>query len=485
MTSIVEQLADVAMREMWERPLAERGILGRMWVVPARLVYGLGLRLAEGELTLRAMSLVYTTLLSLVPLLAVSFSVLKAFGVHNQMEPVLMEFLAPLGEQGEQITRNILSFVENLKVGVLGSLGIALLFYTVISLVQKVEHSFNEIWRVESTRSLARRFSDYLSVILIGPVLIFSALGLGVTVMSSDLVQHLLAIEPFGTLILVGTRLLPYLLICAAFAFLYGVIPNTRVKPSAALVGGVFAGVLWYATGRLFTAFVVNSGNYSAIYSGFASLILFMIWLYLGWLILLMGVQVAFYWQNPRFLDPRDRATRLGHSRIEQIALAIMTLVGHAHYYSEAPWTVEGLVRRLNLRRDFLSKVVGALVRSRLLVTTGTNPPALLPARDIETIRLKEVMDALRRSTSAHHHESFGLTAVEEVMERVDAAIDVALADLNVKALALAEQVEEHESTLGERILDGDEDTGTQALAEGESGERSPAPASQPSPTGR
>jgi membrane protein len=131
--------------------------------------------LAQGQLTLRAMSLVYTTLLSIVPLLALSFSVLKAFGVHNQAEPMLRKFLAPLGEKGEEVSHQIIGFIQNMNVGVLGSVGLALLLYTSVSLIQKIEESFNHIWHISHARNLGERFSRYLSVLLVGPILLFLA----------------------------------------------------------------------------------------------------------------------------------------------------------------------------------------------------------------------------------------------------------------------------------------------------------------------
>jgi membrane protein len=169
--------------------------------MPARFVYALARDLAEGQLTLRAMSLVYTTLLSLVPLLAFSFSVLKGFGVHRQVEPLLYEFLQPLGEKGAEITEQIIGFVDNVRGDVLGGIGLALLIYTVISMIQKVEDTFNYIWQVQKSRSLARRFSDYLSVILVGPVLMVTAMGLLATISSSAAMQAIAEVEPFGSLL--------------------------------------------------------------------------------------------------------------------------------------------------------------------------------------------------------------------------------------------------------------------------------------------
>ncbi|MDH5246943.1 MAG: YihY/virulence factor BrkB family protein, partial [Betaproteobacteria bacterium] len=150
-------------------PLWKARVLGAV-----RLVIALFRDLVAGNLTLRTMSLVYTTLLSMVPLLALSFSVLKAFGVHNQVEPMLQNLLAPLGEQGHELTSRLVGFIAQMNVGVLGSVGLALLLYTAVSLMQKIEESFNAIWHITHLRSLGDRVSRYLTVLLVGPILVFS-----------------------------------------------------------------------------------------------------------------------------------------------------------------------------------------------------------------------------------------------------------------------------------------------------------------------
>src|SRR5690606_9901370 len=134
-------------------------------------------------------------------------------------EPLLLNLVEPLGERGEELVGTVLGFVENMKVGVLGSVGLALLLYTVISLIQKIELSFNHVWHAQSGRSLSRRFSDYLSVIMVGPVLVFSAVGMTASMMSSDVVQALVSVEPFGSLLVLLSRLAPMLLIVLAFCF--------------------------------------------------------------------------------------------------------------------------------------------------------------------------------------------------------------------------------------------------------------------------
>ena len=210
-------------------------------VRPLRMVLVLMRDLAYGQLTLRATGLVFTTLLSLVPLLALSFSVLKAFGVYNQIDPILLKFLAPLGEKRVDVSKWIISFIENLDVKVLGSIGLALLIYTVVSLMQKIEESVNFIWHVPQLRSLARRFSGYLSVLLIGPVLIFSIIGITATVMAAPQAKRLLAIEPAGGVIYALGQAIPVFFVVAVFVFAYRFAPNTKVRMNAALIGGIAA----------------------------------------------------------------------------------------------------------------------------------------------------------------------------------------------------------------------------------------------------
>jgi len=381
---------------LWKDDLRQLHGLRRNLIVPIRLLVVLVRQFVAGELNLRAMSLVYTTLLSIVPLLAVSFSVLKGFGVHNQVEPLLLNFLQPLGSRGVELSDNIIGFVENVKVGVLGSLGLLFLLYTVVSLIQKVESSFNYVWQVGRLRGLAQRFSSYLSVILIGPVLVFAALGLTATAMSNSLVQQLMTVEPLGYVLLAMSKLVPYLLIIAAFSFLYMFIPNTRVKLGPALIGGLVAGVLWQSSGWAFAAFIASSSKYAAIYSGFAIMILLLIWLYLNWLILLLGAQVAFYMQYPQYMTREPVQLRLSNRLRERLALQIMFMVAEHHIHNRAPWTSEALVHHLGLPMQPIHHVLQLMVSSEFLAETSDEPPAYLPRRDVETISLSELYEVVR-----------------------------------------------------------------------------------------
>jgi len=396
----------------------------------------------KGQLNLYAMSLVYTTLLSIVPVLAVSFSVLKAFGVHNQLEPTLLAFLDPLGAKGAEITRQIIEFVDNIRVGVLGALGLGILIYTVISLMQKVEEAFNYIWNTRSERTLSRRFSDYLSVLLVGPVLVFTALGITGSAMNSEVMQWLAAREPAATLIAFGSEFVPFLLIVAAFAFAYRVIPYTRVKVRAAFVGAVVAGLLWEIAGLAFASFIAASTKYTAIYSSFAIGILAIIWVYLAWLILLVGCRIAFYHQNPEHLWLRQRGDRMSPRQIEALALRAMLHIGGRFKRGEGPTDVQTLTGVTGATQPMLVRVLEVLRKARLLIPAADADPGYLPGRPLKQISVEDVLLAARGpmrpaspespldrvvDSMIHDFESYmerdlRRRTLDEVLEEIDAA---------------------------------------------------------------
>ena len=366
-----------------------------------------GRDLKDGMITLRAMSLVYTTLLAMVPLLAVSISVLKGFGVHDQLEPTLVRLLAPLGEQSIEISARIVGFVDNMKIGVLGAVGVGLLIYTSISLIQKIESAFNYTWRLQQGRSLVQRFSDYLSVIMVGPVLIFSAVGITASLSSHQIVEFLNTLPYMNELLRLFGKLLPYVLAIAAFTFVYMLVPNTRVKFGSAIYGAVIAGVLWQTSGILFASFVGGSTSYTAIYSGFAILLIFMIWLYLSWIILLIGASISFYHQNPGQLG-RERIDFHMSGRLrEQLALQAMVSIARVHDgQSELIPSLENLAGYQQVEVDALQRMLDALERDGLVQRSAQDPPLYLPGASLRRIKLADILRSARHAEDDGQSES-------------------------------------------------------------------------------
>ena len=388
-----------------------------------------------GQLTLWAMSLVYTTLLSFVPLLALSFSVLKAFGVHNQIEPMLERLLAPLGANADEISPRIIEFVDHTNVGVLGSAGLALLLYTVVSLVQKIEESFNFIWHIAEPRSITERFSLYLSALLVGPILIFAAVGIIAATLNIEVVREVIALEPIGWMVGMIGRLVPYLVAIGTFTLIYMAVPNTRVDLCPALAGGFVGGMLWQLSGWGFAVFIASSSKYSAIYSSFAVVILFMFWLYLSWLILLFGASVSFYWQHPESVVASGGEPRLSNRMRERLALAIMSSIG-AHYLSGRPaWTLPKLCQALQVPRHAVEAMLRALQNGGLLVQSQDVQPGYLPARDLGAISVKQLLDIVRSAGESGFLNPASLPVperVEQVLQQIDSSLGTALETMTV-----------------------------------------------------
>ncbi len=406
---------------MWDEQLYGRGAIGRLLAIVARYLYALIRDLASGQLTMRAMSLVYTTLLSVVPLLAFSFAILKGLGVFDQLEPYLAGLLAPLGEQGERITEQILTLVNNVRGSVLGGLGLVFFLYTAISMIQKVEESFNYVWYVAKPRSFARRFSEYLIVLLIGPMLMVAAIGMITSIQSNTVVQYLLNNPQLGKLFVVAGKLVPYLLISGVFTFLYVFMPNTRVNLKSALVGGVCGGVMWATIGAVFTTFILYSARTLQIYAGFAVAVTTLLWLYLNWLILLIGSQIAFYHQRPAFLRIGRREPRLSNSMRERLALNVMFLTGSAFRSAGPALSFGELSKELGIPSLGLTPVVNALENAGLLITTDREE--LLPGREMSRIRLNEILDVVRvKGETGSDRAPTWTEGIETVGRRLDAA---------------------------------------------------------------
>jgi membrane protein len=447
----LSELSHIIQSSIWDPDIDRLPPWPRAGLRALRMLWTIARDLRSGELTLRAMSLVYTTMLSIVPLLAVSFSVLKGFGVHDKLETAILRFLPP-GQSGEEIGLKIIEFVDNVKVGVLGSVGLALLLYTVISLMQKIERAFNFIWLVPQERPFAQRFSDYLLVVFIGPVMVFSSLGISASLQSTTIVKSITAIEPFGSLIHFGGALLPYVLVVAAFTFIYVFMPNTRVKLASAFAGAIVAGLLWNLTSIIFAKFVVSSAQYTAIYSAFAALIIFMLWLYIGWLVLLAGASVAFYFQNPEQVTLARGDAVLSVRLMERLAFAFLTEIANQFATADPQAKLEDLAGKVGVPTGLAERQIEALARAGLVIGTAESPKRWMPARAPETIFLSEILAAIRSDGETPALE-FDSIAIPPIPERLLSNIEQRHTEILSK-LSLADLVDrDNEDPLSENSV--------------------------------
>jgi membrane protein len=417
---MLEPLWKLIDRWLWSRLATSQGPAGLLLRV-LRYPFAILRDLSRGQVNLRAMGLVYTTLLSLVPLLAFSFAILKAFGSHRDLEPVVYEFFRPVGRSATQLTAQVMEFADNVSGGILGSVGLALLLWTLLGTIQKVEDSFNFLWRVEQPRSFGRRVAEYLSLLILGPLLLVAFLGLASATIESEAVQSLSSLPLMALMLHLGTAFAPYAIVMTIFTGLYVFVPNTSVKFLPALAGGVAAGVLWAATGKLFAELVVYTSRLTVVYAGFAIIVAALLWTYLGWLILLVGVQLSFYLQNPSYLRLGLVELRLSSVEMEDLALKVMFLVGLAHTRGEVRWRINSLARELGLPGIAVAQVVDGLERAGLLAANDKDQ--LLPGRDIGSIALLEVLDVARNQRSGHDAaRGPQLGAVEQLTARLNEA---------------------------------------------------------------
>ena len=357
--------------------------------------------LSRGQINLRAMGLVYTTLLSLIPLLAFSFAILKVFGGRRDLGPIVYEFFRPVGEAAAtELTARVLQFASRVSSGIVGSLGLALLAWTLIGTIKKVEDSFNFLWHVEQPRSFARRLAEYTTLLIAGPVLLVAFIGLSHAALSSTPFQQMVSLPLLQRLRGTGIVIAPYVMVSAFFTALYMMVPNTRVHWRAALIGALVGGVLWAAIGKMFTAFVVYSTRLTIVYAGFAFMVAALLWTYFGWLILLAGAQLSFYVQNPAYLRLGLQPLRLSSVELEQLALKLMYFVGRTHVAGGRRWSVNRLANELGLPGIAVAQMATALERAGLLIVTEEDE--LVPARDISGIGVNEILDIARNQRSGH-----------------------------------------------------------------------------------
>jgi membrane protein len=312
----------------------------------------------------------------------------------------------------------------------------------VISLMQKIESAFNFVWHINSLRSIGQRFSNYLSVVLVGPVLVFTAMGLTATLMSTNAVKGLQSVAPLGWLMESATKLTPYVLVWIAFTFIYGFVPNTRVRVGPAAAGALVAAFAWQTSGWGFAAFVASSARFPDIYSSFAILILLLIWLYLNWFILLLGAQISFYFQNPRYITLKQVHLRLSNRLKERLGLGVMFLISSHHYHNRGPWTLDGLVAHLDMAPDPINRLLVLLHDAGFVERTASEPPAYLPARDIETILVLEVLAALRQAGETdvlQLDHAVIPKPVDGTLDKARAAVADELGELSLRDLVLEE----------------------------------------------
>ena len=391
----------------------------------------------DDQCLLRASALTFTTILSLVPFLALTFAVLKGFNVHNKVEPLILNRVAA-GSQ-ETVDR-IITYIDKTNMTSLGAIGLVTLIMTVLSVLGNIEEAFNVIWGVKETRSFYRKFSDYMSVVITGPLLLFAGVSITSSLQSQAFIRWLVEKSYLGDFLLFLFKLAPYVTIWLALVFLYIFIPNTRVRFRSALIGGVIAGTIWQLAQWGYIHFQVGVAKYNAIYGTLAALPVFMVWIYASWLIVLFGVEVVCAHQNIRNLLAEARNTSFSHNRKELLSLAILEKIGAAFHSGSKPWTALHLAEELDIPVRVIRELLAFLMESDYILANAGENLTYTPARELDQIAVKDVILSLR-----NYGQELGFAArndslirMEKIMRRLDDGMENALEGMTLKKLVTA-----------------------------------------------
>jgi len=345
---------------LWEQNTTDLSLLQRVLLRQVQTVALVIRDFNINQCFLRAAALTYYTMLSLVPLLALTFALLKAFGVQNLLQPLIIE---KLNVGDGQVADVILGYINNTQVTQLGAVGLVFLLVAVVSLLTNVEKSFNHIWGVMEVRPMLRRFADYLSVILVGPLLIISAVSMTSTLASNSFVQKLIEMEMVGNLILLLFKVTPFFFMWLAFTGLYVFMSNIKVEWRAAFVGGVVGGTLWQIAQVGYVHFQVGVGRYNAIYGTMAALPIFMVWLYLSWVIVLFGLGVCYAKQNLRTSGRDLRGSEVSRNSFEQVALALLVTLADRFAKGDPSISNEQLAKFLFIPPRLCHNIISLLLK--------------------------------------------------------------------------------------------------------------------------
>lgn len=429
MTKCSEGSGSGALLEM--EPPKTGGLKGRAIRIARLTSFAFSNFLANNSL-LRATALSFSTLLSLVPLLALTFSVLKGLGAQNHIAPIILEHMAAGSEEAVQ---RIITYIDNTNMGSVGAIGLAFLLFTAINMLGNVEEAFNAVWGVTETRSFYRKFSDYLSVLVSAPILILATTSVTTTLQSEALFTWLMERTYLGDLFLMLLSFAPFVIAWIALFVIYTFIPNTRVRYGSALVGAVFAGTLWQLAQLAYIHFQVGAANYNAIYGTLAALPILMIWIFLSWVIVLYGMEVVAAHQSLRTFRSGLHRGHISQSLREFLALAVLRHIAAAFQNGDPGWSEQHLAVKLRVPLRIMRETLEQLMATGFIIPAGDG--IYLPTRELEGIRLAQVLQALRSHGASCVFEEE--EEVRQVLEQAEEALREALHGVTLKELAAAE----------------------------------------------
>jgi membrane protein len=352
---------------------------------------------------LRASALTLYSLLSIVPVIAMLFGIAKGFG----FEKILEQWLIEQAPKQDTLIFQLISFARNqldsTKGDVVAGIGVVVLFWTIISVISNIEESFNYIWKIGKGRSIKRKFSDYLSLMLLAPVILIASSS--ITVFLKAKITWLVTfihLPAFGTwLVIQALSLSPFMLLIALFSFMFIFMPNNKVDLRVGIIAGIVTGILYNLLQWAYLSLQIGVSSYNAIYGSFAALPLFVVWLQIGWMIVLMGCEVAFFLQNYEIYSSNNQYSHLSTSLKKVIALQITHLIIKNFSQLNKASTAAELATKLAIPDTIIRAILLKLIASHVIVEFNKQDELetyFQPAVSINILSVAYVINALEQT---------------------------------------------------------------------------------------
>lgn len=392
---------------------------------------------------LHASALTFYSLLSVVPVVAMAFGIAKGFGLEDRLERQL--YLRFAGQ--EEVLSKIIDFartlLDNTQGELIAGIGIVVLFWSSIKVLSHIESTLNTIWSVGGRRFI-HKVTNYLTILIISPLLIIVSSSVTVFIKTQVLAttERWEILQAAGSIITMSLKLLPFGLIWLLFIMIYLVMPNTQVRLGSALIAGIIAGSLFQLSQGVYISAQVVVARYNAIYGSFAALPLFLIWLQLSWMMVLLGAQIAHAHQFQGNLTMGRDVRNSCQKDKKRCALSILRWIIQQFSEGTSPPTAERIAQHLTLPYTLAEQMIDHLRQCGLIsavAVEGSDDLAYQPAKDIHTIRIAPVLDALDRvgRPAIPPHQQTEFDAVTRAIEAIQKEIDRSPANILVKDIQI------------------------------------------------
>jgi len=392
-----------------------------------------------------ASMLTYYSLLNIVPLIAVAFGIAKGFGLEKVIEKQILQMATKANWQAdatEQILLFSRSMLEQVKGGVIAGIGVLMLFWTVISILGKVENSLNTIWDIQRTRPLIRKFTDYITLIVFAPILFVISSSATVLVAShlKVVMNKIALLGIFSSIVLFLLNLLPYLSIWILLTLLYVVLPNTKVPFRSGILGALAAGTIFQIVQWVYIKFQIGITKYGAIYGSFAALPLFLIWLQMSWMIILFGAEIVHANEHYETFGFHPDYSRISPSSRKLLILRIFHLLVEKFAKGEKPLGIKQIAQTLQIPLRLVRQLLNELLDAGLVVEVSKGSRgelAFQPAKTIEGMTLKAVLEAYeqRGDSFLPHSDSDQVQRLLQYLKEIEEAMEGCPGNVQLKEI--------------------------------------------------